>query len=598
MDKFVFISYKSEDRDQIRPYLNMLESLGVNYWWDQELNNEWGKEIDEKLTDCAAVIGFLTEKATNSSAVFVECRTAVASNKFIPVKLDQSSMGYQFNALIAFLNYIDLSNASQQKNDAEKVRLIRKIERFVGISLQPDPQLAINNAPPALNLEKWITDQERLPHIAYLVSLCFFEGQNHDLIQMCSARLERKFTEAGLDKLLRLNNSLTIKQSKLKLLGAEAVKYKSEALQHEVDFIKFENHLLNEELLFYIWDELDQLKDPIILWIEELIERMPECINDIATSLSKIGRKNFFSIYSIFLNRWLCSRSPYKFRCADITLSLMAGDANVRSYIRDKLFDVSDTSPSVSEPNAPPAAAPVGEANAAIKTEDEAAKNETLITDDIAVALVTGFTGMAMPDLSIHVFKKIEANLLDPTIPADEMGKSAGRIQRGIEFILVRSKTDNYAKSMLKSFATGIKTWALEDVKNKQSLLPEFIFNILLRGLTVGRNRESNTISLSDLLTEEGKFESGIVNAFSMVISGALESGNVYIRDMYKNLFKEWVDNLARSKSEKDIKKELENGIEADRKAFEELFRSALSHASTESDKDRIRYLSKSVCVL
>jgi hypothetical protein len=598
MDKFVFLSYKSDDRDKIRPYIAMLDNLGIKYWWDQDIDQEWGRDIDAKLNSCAAVIGFLTEKSTNSSPVFEECRTAVASNKFIPVKLDQSSMRYDFRSLIAFLNHIDLSSTSQQKNEAEKARLVQKIAKFVGTPLQPDQLPATQDEPPPFSLEKWITDADRLPHIAYLVSLCIFEGQGHDRIQMCSSLLEQQFTEQGLDKLLQINSSLTIKQAKLKLLGAESVKFRSETLQHDVDFIRFENHLLNEELLFYIWDELDQLKTPIIRWIEDLIERMPECINDIASSLSKIGRRNFLSIYSIFLHRWLRSKSEDKFRCADLTLSLMAGDANVRSYIRDRLFDVSDAAPSIEAPAAPSAVAPNEASNAPIGAEDGAAKGKTFITDDIAVALVTGFTGMAMPDLSIHVFKKIEANLMDPAYAAEDRRRTARRIRRGIDFILVRSKTDQYARAMLKVFATGIKSWALDDVENKHSLLPEFIFNILLSGLTVGRERDSNTISLADLLNEEGGFEPGTVNAFSMVIAGALESGNAHIREMYKDLFKDWVDQLARSKPGKTTNEELEGRIEADRQAFENLFSAALKHASTDSDKDRIRYLCKSICTL
>jgi len=595
MEKFVFISYKSDDREQIRPYIAMLESMGVKYWWDQQIDQEWGRDIDAKLDACAAVIGFLTEKSTNSSPVFEECRTGVANNKLIPVKLDRSSMRYDFRSLIAFLNHIDLSGNLQEKNEAEKARLIQKIAKFVGKPLPAGALPATQNEPPPFSLEKWITDTDRLPHIAYLVSLCIFEGQGHDRIQMCASLLEQQFTEHGLDKLLRLNSSLTIKQAKLKLLGAEAVSFRSETLQQEVDFIQFENHLLNEELLFYIWGELDQLKTPIIRWIEELIERMPECANDIASSLSKIGRRNFLSIYSIFLHRWLCSKSEDKFRCADLTLSLMAGDSNVRNYIRDKLFDVSDAASTV---EAPPAATPDTTVNLSTNEQDSADKGKAFITNDIAVTLVTGFTGMAMPDLSVHVFKKIEANLMDPAFAAESAALIAQRMREGIKFILVRSKTDPYARAMLKVFATGIKSWALDDVTSKRSLLPEFIFNILLSGLTVGNKRDSNTISLADLLNEAGELEAGTVNAFSMVIDGALESGNTFIRGMYMSLFKEWVAQLATGKSSIRPDEDLENHIQADRRAFESLFSAALRHASTDNDKDRIRFLCKSICTL
>lgn len=133
---------------------------------------------------------------------------------------------------------------------------------------------------------------------------------------------------------------------------------------------------------------------------------------------------------------------------------------------------------------------------------------------------------------------------------------------------------------------------------SKRSLLPEFIFNILLSGLTVGNKRDSNTISLADLLNEAGELEAGTVNAFSMVIDGALESGNTFIRGMYMSLFKEWVAQLATGKSSIRPDEDLENHIQADRRAFESLFSAALRHASTDNDKDRIRFLCKSICTL
>lgn len=273
MDKFVFLSYKSDDRDLIRPYRDLFDSLGIKYWWDDQINQDWSKEIDEKLNECAAVVGFLTERSNDSNPAYAECHMACEANKFIPVKLDKSPMKFHWNSLLALRNYVDLSNASQQKNEGEKLRLIKKIEYFVGTPLQIHQQLVIPRDQPAFSGQDWI-NPERLPHIAYLVSLCVFKDQNHDRLQLNSALLERKFIEAGLDKLLQLNTSLTSKHSMLKLIGAESVKYASETRQHEGDFIRFENHEFSEKLLLYIWDELDQLRSPIILWIEELIDQI------------------------------------------------------------------------------------------------------------------------------------------------------------------------------------------------------------------------------------------------------------------------------------------------------------------------------------
>jgi TIR domain len=598
MDKFLFISYKSDDRDRIRPYLDWLDKLGVKYWWDQEiLHQNYGTEIEQKLSECSAVLGFMTEKAFRSGPVLVEFRDAQQSNKLVPVKLDQSNMPYEFKGVIASVNYVDLSGTSQQRIDDEKARLIRKIEEFIGNRLATEAQHVLPDIPSSLNLEAWICNQERLPHIAYLFSLCVFEGRNHDHIQMCATLLEQKFTEAGLEKLLRLNNSLTIKKAKLKLLGAESVQYQSEVLDHQVEYIRFENHLLNEELLVYIWNELDQLKAPIVDWVEELIEQRPECIDDVATSLSKIGRKDFFSIYSLFLHRWLIGRSTAKFRCADLTLSLMTSDANVRGYIRDKLFEISDGTPELE--NVPASVdGQVPPSNSANEEADETSKSESFISNNIAVLLVTGFTGMAMPDLSIQVFKKVEAKLLDPATSQTETNHIVRQIRKGISFILEKSKTDIYAKAMLKVFASGIKSWAVDDVQTDRSLVPEYIFLILLSGLTVGRDRDSNSISLSALFTEDRVFVRSVVNAFAPVIAGALESGSSVIRDGYKDLVRRWVDQLKTSISGQKLSNTLALSIDADRQAFKELFKTVFDLATTENDKYRIRDLCKPVFVL
>jgi hypothetical protein len=595
MEKFVFISYKSEDRALIQPYLEVLDGMRIPYWWDQQIRGEWSGEIDQKLSECAAVVSFLTERATMSGPVYAECRTAASREKLIPVKLDQGEMPYAFRSMLAFLNYIDLSSSSNQRVEAEKERLFKKIGAYLGADV---PSQAIAELAPGrvADFGKWITDGNRLPHIAYLVSLCFFEGRHHDLIQFRAARLEHKLAQAGLAKLLKLNETVSLKQSKFKLLGAESVRYRSQSLHHEVEFVRFEDHLFGEELLLYIWDELDQLKAPLIEWLDELVELDPSCIGDVAATLSKIGRKNFYSAYWYFLDRWLFA-SQQKFRCADIMLSLMSEDPNVRRYIRDKLFDV-DEQVVTPESSAAHGAIAASDAQAALTSSSTA--NQTSASSmpfDIAVRLVTGYTGMSMPDLSIHVFKKLEASLRDPNFKAEAFRDSLVAIGDGIEFILVESRRNTYARSMLNVFAVGINAWARESAAVKASGLPEFIFSALLDGLVIGRERGSG-ISLHALLYEDGGLVTGTVDAFAQVIAGALESSITYIRDRYKDVFKRWCSNLAAPKPAEMLPAFLEREIEADRDAFVALFKGVLAKASTENDRDRIRFLVQPVCVL
>ena len=594
MEKFLFISYKSEDREKIAPYLLLLNELQVRYWWDDQIERGWSDEIEQKLSECAAVVCFLTERAGASGPVYIECRTAADQKKLIPVRLDGARLNYAFRSLLAFLNYVDLSGDSPAKLEAEKNRLLRKIAASMGTDLAAQvPSVHSVDSGPA-RLATWVTAPERQPHLAYVMALCVFEGQSHDMVQLCAARLEQKFHKAGLSKLLRLNEQLAVKTSKFNLLGAESTRYRSKLLAHDIETVRYVDQQFGDDLLFYIWDELDQLKAPIVEWLHEMVEQAPQYRGDIAATLSKLGRRNFHSIYANFLYPWL-KGSARQFRCADITLSLIALDPDVRGYIREKLFavaDVADETPVNTQPVATGVLDQGSTSPAAIQDTDGA-----LLSLDMAILLATGYTGMAMPDLAIEVFKKLEAMLLDPNHSTEEFEAAIGPMRVGLSFTLNVSRTDDYARSMLKVFAAGIHDWTRENVTARASLLPEFIFCVLLENITVGRVRR-HSISLSRLLTLDGQTEKATIDAFALVIAGALESGNNFIRERYRALFKVWCECLSPIRAPQVIPPALERSVDDDRAAFSALFQAALSHASTDNDKERIQFLVKSVCIL
>lgn len=594
MEKFLFISYKSEDREKIAPYLLLLNELRVPYWWDDQIERGWSDEIEQKLSECAAVVCFLTERAGASGPVYIECRTAADQKKLIPVRLDGAQLNYAFRSLLAFLNYVDLSGDSPAKLEAEKARLLRKIANSMGTDLSPQVPDAHKAESGAARLASWVTAPERQPHLAYIVALCVFEGQSHDMVQLCAARLEQKFHDADLRKLLRLNEQLAVKTSKFNLLGAESTRYRSQMLAHDIETVRYVDQQFGDDMLFYIWDELDQLKAPIVEWLHEMVDQAPQYRGDIAATLSKLGRRNFHSIYANFLDSWL-KGSARQFRCADITLSLIASDPDVRGYIRAKLFAVANAADEtvVTAQPGPAGVLDPGSTGQAASEETDGAR----LSLNTAILLATGYTGMAMPDLAIEVFKKLEAMLLDPNHSTEDFEAAILPMRVGLRFTLNVSRTDDYARSMLKVFAAGIHDWTRENATIGASLLPEFIFCVLLENITVGRVRR-DTISLSRLLSLDGKTEKATIDAFALVIAGALESGNSFIRERYKALFKVWCDCLAPTKAPQVIQPALERSIDDDRATFTALFQAALSHASSDNDKDRIRFLVKSVCIL
>ena len=584
MENFVFISYKSDDREQIRPYLQMLEKNGIKYWWDQRIKDEWGRDIDQKLEECAAVISFLTERST-SPEVYTEIKRAKDAGKLIPVKLDRAKLRYEFESTIAFLNYIDLSSESIEKNEAELQRLLCKISEKTGAGA--GNVLASSGKMGVLSkndMEAWLLKKERLPHLAYIVALCFFGGQSHEFIQFCVAFLEQKFIEAGLDNLLGLRSEIITRTNKLGLINATVLSYRSKITESDVEQIVFEDHLFGEKALLCLWNEFDQLRLPIIEWIELLLDRYPTlCLGDIAAALSKIGRNNFRSLYDFLLQPWLNRSRPSRFRCADIALSLLVDTPAIKQFVRKQMLQVeagealeefgttSSSNDTKSANEDPPA------------QEDATSVNMWALSRSAAIALVTGYTGMAMPDLSIALFKRIEDDLLtDHNMRFADLMRS---IDKGIDFMLTNATSDGYARSLTLVFAKGICDWIPDEAEGRRSYLPEFIFLRLLERLTLEADRRR--ITLPVLLDGDAEFGINTMLSFAKIVSRSLESGNRFIRDGYTKWMKSWRNKIKTAASGKRIDAAV---LDEENDVFLKLFDAAVHYASSPNDVERIKF--------
>lgn len=591
-EDYVFISYKSDDREEIRKYVKQFEEWGVKYWWDQHISGEWGKDIETALTNAKVVVVFLTEKCMASTGVFEECQRANTMGKLIPVRLDNSQFNYHFSSLIAFLNYVDLSNEGSNQYNAEKKRLLYRLQCQFGTNSR-----SIESNDKEVNTTEdfceWIKDKKKFRYLPYVIALSVFENRNHDLVQIYATLLERKIIDNGFDSDYFADSKFISKTQKLCDIKAELLSYESKLLPHPIDYVKFKDQEFRKNFLEFTWGELDQVKGPLIEWFKDIIQINDEALELVASALALIAHKHFNSVYFVFVKPWLSGDNERQILCADLALSLMTADEKIRTFVRETLLDFTDDVVSQNEDEAK---------SVVSQNEDEAKSNATTELMDkvttanskvgtassnvpfdnekgsVAVRLACGYTGMSMPDVSIQILKKLDEMLIDKELEVRDKNKLIMQLARGVKLLTKRAGRELYALAVLKIFIRNLGERVSPPDSERMSYLPEYI------GLEIMINTSvTSTIngkpSLTDIVGADS-VDSGLMTALAKLFDNALSSENKMLKDMAKKTIGMWCAEVKSKKNEPDKLKTLES-----------LVRKISQFSKTQDDKDRIQHM-------
>ena len=113
----VFISYARPDQAKIERLAAALENAGYSVWWDRHIKGgtQYGKHIEQAITDAKAVIVAWSKDAVESEWVRDEATFARDANKFVPILLDATlpPLGYRQR------QSIDLSHGTSESALAE-----------------------------------------------------------------------------------------------------------------------------------------------------------------------------------------------------------------------------------------------------------------------------------------------------------------------------------------------------------------------------------------------------------------------------------------------------------------------------------------------
>ncbi len=160
----VFLSYAREDRARAEQVAHGLEANGIDVFWDSEIppGATWADHIEQKLSQCKALIVLWSAHSTKSQWVREEARMGRDKGVLIPAMIDNVAAPFGFGEVQA----ADLSNWNGEAEHANWRRFIDAVRQFsssaqaqspMGAPPRPQPaQAAQAPAPKTKGVPTWV----------------------------------------------------------------------------------------------------------------------------------------------------------------------------------------------------------------------------------------------------------------------------------------------------------------------------------------------------------------------------------------------------------------------------------------------------------
>ncbi len=142
----IFLSYAREDRVRAEQMAQALESAGLDVFWDNEIppGRTWADYIEQKLSQCKALIVLWSEESVKSQWVREEARMGRDKGVLIPVMIDAVPAPFGFGELQA----ADLSSWNGEQDHAGWRRFVDAVRHFANTTPEPAARSSMGSAPP------------------------------------------------------------------------------------------------------------------------------------------------------------------------------------------------------------------------------------------------------------------------------------------------------------------------------------------------------------------------------------------------------------------------------------------------------------------
>ncbi len=125
----IFLSYKSEDRELLKPLVKAIEENGMTVFWDKDIpaGQRWRDYIHSEISKCICVLVVWSKSSVKSEWVEVEATEGQSRKNLFPVTIDNTKPPFGFDTI----QVANLSSWKGEENHAEFNKFIKDLNAFI-----------------------------------------------------------------------------------------------------------------------------------------------------------------------------------------------------------------------------------------------------------------------------------------------------------------------------------------------------------------------------------------------------------------------------------------------------------------------------------
>jgi serine/threonine-protein kinase len=128
----IFVSYKVEDRQRVKPLVEALQADGYSVWWDEQIGGgaRWRQTLEAELTAAKSVVVVWSKRSVGPEGAFVQDEATRAQERgvYIPVTIDKVHLPLGFGETQALPLIGWRNDRSSQRYRA----VLASVQRLVG----------------------------------------------------------------------------------------------------------------------------------------------------------------------------------------------------------------------------------------------------------------------------------------------------------------------------------------------------------------------------------------------------------------------------------------------------------------------------------
>jgi hypothetical protein len=476
---FVFLSYSTADRSDARRLVDALRDRGVDVWWDVDRRhevNEWGPDIDSRLHAADRILALVTPHVTESPRdfVFAEMLFGREKLKLVALQIGDMQLPYKYQSIMLGLNRRAYQNFDQ--------------------ILQPEALDDIcgacggNTGPPTLpptEISHSLTSEVSVERMALAIATATLEGLPIATVVAAAAKLELRLRGNADKEEDPTPTLLRARSARLREIGAEKFELMHPRLEVSVHCVRFVDPAQRFKLLEYAWDELDDLRESLLTWLDGLAASpSPDVRASIGLVIGVLARSRFASALDQVLGRWITDSDPALRDVADLALRVAVDEPGVERAVGIQIQDW--------------------------------ARGDALPQLRAAIELACGYTGSRLPDLAIETLKTVAKTNI--------FGVDAVSIMHDAIDYLVSANREAADGSLfdLSKLLKGLCGWANETLPQKgHKMLPLILFFQLIGRLPLRSPKDVPGVLSIQAILDDQEMTQAVARIFDVALRAA-----------------------------------------------------------------------------